>query len=51
MDIPINKIPKPKYTEKLIKTQSKEEIKPPEKFKYLDDLLSNNFKNQYFNKK
>jgi len=51
MDIPLNKLPKPKYTEKLIKRLTKEETKPPAKFKYLDDLLPNNFKDQYFNKK
>jgi len=51
MDIPINKLPKPKYTEKLIKRKAKEVTKLPDKFKYLDDLLPNNFKNQYFNKK
>jgi len=50
MDIPLNKLPKPKYTEKLIKRKAKEVTKRPDKFKCLDDLVPHNFKNQYFNK-
>ena len=51
MDISLDKLPKPKYTEKLIKTPTKRDVKAPLKFKYLDDLLSTKFKNLYFNKK
>jgi hypothetical protein len=51
MDTPLDKLPKPTYTEKLINMPTKRDAKPPQKFKYLDGLLSDKFKEQYFNKK
>ena len=51
MDFPINKLPKPKYTEKLIKPKTKTDVKAPKTYKYLDELLPNKFKELYFNNK
>jgi len=50
MDIPISKLPKPQFnTENVAKHKKKETT--IKKYKYLDSLLSQEFKHKYFNKK
>jgi len=50
MDIPISKLPKPDYSPiKKIKIASLQQ--PSKTYKYLDSILSKDFKSKYFNKK
>lgn len=50
MDIPISKLPKPEFNTLTIHKHKKKET-PLKKHKYLDSLLSREFKHKYFNKK